>query len=90
VEDNLSYVGTSDLLLGRLLTHDIGQVYVTGSAFVILSAPQAILQTVYDDDTTPLEAIAVDEVSGKIACCTRTVVRIYSPYGLEENLLKVI
>ncbi|KAL2149562.1 hypothetical protein VTH82DRAFT_8213 [Thermothelomyces myriococcoides] len=61
---------------GRRIT-----AYITGNAFVILGAPSQLLQTVYDDDPEPLEAIALDEASGKIAVCTRRVVRVYRPLG---------
>lgn len=56
---------------------------------MILSRHNKILQTIYDDDETFLEAIAIDEVSGKIATCTRTNVRVYAPYGEGEDTLKV-
>ncbi|KAK4248662.1 RAVE protein 1 C terminal-domain-containing protein [Corynascus novoguineensis] len=61
---------------GRRIT-----AYITGNALVILGAPDELLQTVYDDDTEPLQAIALDEASGKIAVCTRHVVRVYQPLG---------
>ncbi len=44
----------------------------------------------YDDDEDPLEAVALDEGSGKIAVCTHRTVRIYKPFGLEEDALKVL
>jgi hypothetical protein len=56
---------------------------------VILSGPDAIIQTIYDDTEEHLEAIAVDEVTGKIATCARDNVRVYKPYGLGEDALKV-
>jgi len=56
---------------------------------VILSGHDTIIQTIYDDDETFLEAIAVDEASGKIATCTRKEVRVYKPYGEGEDALKV-
>lgn len=62
---------------------------MTGNAFVILSGHDSILQTIYDDDDTVLEAIALDEATGKIATCTRKEVRIYKPYGEGEDALKV-
>ncbi|KAI6780306.1 Regulator of V-ATPase in vacuolar membrane protein-like protein [Emericellopsis cladophorae] len=63
-------------------------VYITGNAITILSDPRTILQTIYDDDEQPLEAIALDESTGKIASCTSEQVRIYRPFGLRENALK--
>jgi hypothetical protein len=65
------------------------QAYITGNAFVILSGHDTILQTIYDDDETFLEGIALDEASGKIATCTAKDVRIYKPYGEGEDALKV-
>ena len=67
----------------------ITQAYITGNAFSILGEPDTLVQTVYDDDEQPLEAIALDEASGKIAVCTHDAVRIYKPFGLEDDALKV-
>ncbi|KAL2144684.1 hypothetical protein VTI28DRAFT_8712 [Corynascus sepedonium] len=67
---------TTGCWAGRQIT-----AYITGNALVILGAPDELLQTVYDDDTEPLQAIALDEASGKIAVCTRHVVRVYQPLG---------
>ncbi|KAK4166197.1 regulator of V-ATPase in vacuolar membrane protein 1 [Cladorrhinum sp. PSN259] len=54
--------------------------YITGNAIAILGDSDVLLQTVYDDDETPLESIAFDEAEGKIAVCTtKGVVRIYKP-----------
>jgi hypothetical protein len=65
------------------------QAYITGNAFVVLTKPDTILQTIYDDDDNPLEAIAIDEGSGKIATCAGSSIRIYRPYGQGEDALKV-
>lgn len=65
------------------------QAYITGNAFAILSDHQTLLQTVYDDDESPLRAIAFDEASGKIATATDGHVRIYKPFGLEDDALRV-
>ncbi|KAH8694846.1 RAVE protein 1 C terminal-domain-containing protein [Ilyonectria robusta] len=62
--------------------------YITGSAFAILDGSYGVLQTIYDDDPQPLEAIAFDEASGKIATCTATQVRVYRPFGSREDALK--
>ncbi|KAM5362747.1 hypothetical protein ACJA88_013863 [Fusarium oxysporum] len=64
-------------------------VYITGSAFAILEGSHGILQTVYDEGEQPLEAIAFDEATGKIATCTLTQVRLYKPFGSREDTLKV-
>ncbi|KAH7146567.1 RAVE protein 1 C terminal-domain-containing protein [Dactylonectria macrodidyma] len=62
--------------------------YITGSAFAILDGSHGVLQTIYDDDPQPLEAIAFDEASGKIATCTLTQIRVYRPFGSREDALK--
>ncbi|KAL2876783.1 regulator of (H+)-ATPase in vacuolar membrane [Colletotrichum sp. CLE4] len=64
------------------------QVYITGSAFTILGDADTILQTVYDDDPSHLQAVAFDESSGKVATCTESVIRVYKPFGQTENALK--
>ena len=56
---------------------------------VILSRPDTILQTIYDDDETQLDAIAIDETSGKIAVSAGRNIRIYKPYGQGEDALQV-
>ncbi|RDL37231.1 WD40 repeat-like protein [Venustampulla echinocandica] len=62
--------------------------YITGNAFVVLSGPDSILQTIYDSDESELDAIALDETSGKIATCAGTNIRVYKPYGHEDDALK--
>lgn len=65
------------------------QTYISGNCFAILAEPETLLQTVYDDaDERPLEAIAFDEASGKIAVCTTERVRIYRPLGVQDEALK--
>ncbi|KAK1565980.1 WD repeat domain-containing protein [Colletotrichum navitas] len=63
-------------------------VYITGSAFTILGDSDTIIQTIYDDDPSHLQAVAFDESSGKIATCTDSVVRVYRPFGQSEDALK--
>ncbi|KAI0025835.1 regulator of V-ATPase in vacuolar membrane protein [Xylariomycetidae sp. FL0641] len=63
-------------------------VYISGNALAILSDPQTILQTIYDDDERKLEAVAFDESSGKIAACTDATVRVYRPLDDTEDSLK--
>ncbi|KAI6751274.1 hypothetical protein HG530_014188 [Fusarium avenaceum] len=63
-------------------------VYITGGAFAILEGSHTILQTVYDEGEQPLEAIAFDEATGKIATCTLAQVRVYRPFGSREDALK--
>lgn len=65
------------------------QSYITGNAIVILTGPESILQTIYDDDEAHLDAIALDELSGKIATCAGSSIRVYKPYGQGEDALKV-
>ena len=43
----------------------------------------------YDDDDTPLDAIVIDEASGKIVTGAGQIVRVYKPYGQVEDSLKV-
>ncbi|KAF4628729.1 hypothetical protein G7Y89_g9420 [Cudoniella acicularis] len=62
--------------------------YVTGNALVVLTGSDSILQTIYDDDEAELEAIAIDELSGKIATCAGSNVRVYKPYGQGEDALQ--
>ncbi|KAH6604963.1 hypothetical protein Trco_006670 [Trichoderma cornu-damae] len=63
--------------------------YITGNAFTILDGLQTIIQTIYDESDEPLHAIAIDELTGKIATSTATQVRIYKPLrGLQEDALK--
>ncbi|KAK7416511.1 regulator of (H+)-ATPase in vacuolar membrane [Neonectria magnoliae] len=66
----------------------VSQTYITGSAFAILEGSRGVIQTIYDDDPQPLDAIAFDEASGKIATCTSTQVRVYRPFGSREDALK--
>lgn len=62
--------------------------YISGSAFTILDGSHGVIQTIYDDDPQPLESIAFDEASGKVATCTSTHVRVYRPFGSREDALK--
>ncbi|KAI1353257.1 WD repeat domain-containing protein [Xylaria sp. FL0043] len=63
-------------------------VYITGNALSILSDAATVLQTIYDDDSRTLEAVAFDESSGKIAACTDGTVRVYRPLGHTHDSLK--
>ena len=55
------------------------QVYLTGNAFTVLTGPQTVVQTVYADSEDALEAVDIDEESGRIATCTRTQIAVYKP-----------
>lgn len=62
--------------------------YISGSALVILSGPNHLLQTIYLDEHDELDAVAIDEGTGKIATCSSKEVTIYKPYGRTEGGLK--
>lgn len=65
--------------------------YISGHAFTVLSASHRVIQTVYDDDSEQqLDAIVLDEASGKIATCTPKQVRIYCPLALQDESVKQI
>ena len=57
---------------------------------MILSGPYNLIQTIYDDQLLALEAVVMDEVTGKIAICSSDEIHIYKPYGKKEGALKVI
>lgn len=63
-------------------------VYISGHALVILGGPHTLLQTIYVDDADSLEAVTIDEASGKIAVCGGSDVFIYQPYGIKRETLK--
>lgn len=63
--------------------------YISGSAFIILDESHHVIQTIYDDDNDrQLDAIVIDEISGKIATCSAEQVRIYQPLILREDSVK--
>jgi hypothetical protein len=64
-------------------------VYISGQALVILGGPHKLLQTIYVDDTPALEAVAIDEASGRIAVCGGPYAFVYQPYGVLNETLKV-
>jgi hypothetical protein len=64
-------------------------VYISGHALVILGGPHTLLQTIYVDDADSLEAVTIEETSGKIAACGGPDVFIYQPYGIRNETLKV-
>lgn len=71
------------------LVADTSKAYVSGNAIIILKGPQEILQTIYVDDVDELEAVTIEESSGRIAVCSQQQVYIYSPIGRDEGVLKV-
>lgn len=56
---------------------------------MILSSPHSLIQTIYDDQLPALEAVVIDEATGKIAICSSERVHIFKPYGEKEDALKV-
>ncbi|PSS00528.1 RAVE protein 1 C terminal-domain-containing protein [Coniella lustricola] len=62
--------------------------YISGNAIAILSDHETLLQTIYDDDDQPLEAVSLDEASGKLAVCTDKTVRVYRPFLHGDGDLK--
>ncbi|ERF76244.1 hypothetical protein EPUS_04321 [Endocarpon pusillum Z07020] len=62
--------------------------YISGRALIILGDAQKILQTIYIDDAASLEAVTIDERSGKIAVCDNIHIFIYRPVGKEEGVLR--
>ncbi|KAF2635435.1 hypothetical protein P280DRAFT_473836 [Massarina eburnea CBS 473.64] len=88
-----------DILPGRpqaklqAVTHGLWKrqqiiAYISGNALVILESPSHVLQTTYIDEETALEAVALDENSGKIAVCSTRHIYIYKPYGQDEGAVK--
>ena len=66
------------------------QVYISGNALTILSGPRKLLQTIYLEESDPLDAVTFDEGTGKIATCSRSTLYLYRPYGKDEGALKVL
>ncbi|KAH7396902.1 RAVE protein 1 C terminal-domain-containing protein [Phaeosphaeria sp. MPI-PUGE-AT-0046c] len=62
--------------------------YISGNALVILDRPNHVLQTIYIDDEFELEAVALDEGTGKLAVCSKQHIYIYRPYGQDEGVVK--
>jgi WD40 repeat protein len=63
-------------------------VYISGNAVVVLDGPSNLFQTIYQDDVESLDAVVIDEKTGKIAVASGTSVHIYKPYGQDEGVLK--
>ena len=47
------------------------------------------MQTTYIDEAEELEAVTLDEETGKIAVCSLESLHIFQPYGQDENAVKV-
>jgi hypothetical protein len=63
--------------------------YITGNAVTILSDATTLVQTIYDIDPDPLQAIALDEASGALAVCTAKAVRLYRPALEPDDKIQV-
>ncbi|KAF2757793.1 WD repeat protein-like protein [Pseudovirgaria hyperparasitica] len=63
-------------------------IYISGNALVILGGPNRVLQTIYTESEIGLEAVCLDEATGKIATCAGDHVYVYKPYGQDEDALK--
>ncbi|KAI0996628.1 Regulator of V-ATPase in vacuolar membrane protein 1 [Podosphaera aphanis] len=59
--------------------------YITGSSLVILTGSFSLIQAIYDESGEQLKAIAFDETNGKIAASTEHNIRVYKPYGQEDE-----
>ncbi|KAF1957089.1 hypothetical protein CC80DRAFT_411478 [Byssothecium circinans] len=88
-----------DILPGRpqaklqAVTHGLWErqqiiAYISGNALIILDSPSHVLQTTYIDEETELEAVALDENTGKLAVCSTHHIYIYKPYGQDEGAVK--
>lgn len=62
---------------------------MSGNALIILDSPNHVLQTTYIDEESELEAVALDENTGKIATCSTRHIYVYQPYGQDEGAIKV-
>ena len=61
------------------------QAYISGNALIILDSPNHVVQTIYIDQEDELEAVALDENSGKLATCSTNHVYIYEPYINDDD-----
>ncbi|KAL9103855.1 MAG: hypothetical protein Q9163_001133 [Psora crenata] len=78
----LQAVTTAQWLGKRLIA------YISGNALVILGGPHDLIQTTYHDQCEELDAVIIDETSGKIATCSSDEIYVYKPYGREEGVPK--
>ncbi|KAF2488393.1 hypothetical protein BU16DRAFT_623447 [Lophium mytilinum] len=62
--------------------------YISGNSVVVLDGYNHVLQTIYIEEEEDLEAIKLDEETGKIATCSGEHIYIYKPYGQDEGALK--
>jgi hypothetical protein len=55
----------------------------------VLDRPNHVIQTIYIDEESELEAVTIDSCIGKIAVCSMKNIYIYQPYGQDEGFVKV-
>lgn len=65
------------------------KAYISGNGLVVLEGANKLLQTIYEDEVEDLDAVALDEASGKIATCSGSTIYVYRPYGKDEGALRV-
>ena len=65
------------------------KVYISGNAIVILGGAHNLLQTIYVDDTDALQAVVINEFSGKIAVCGGRDIFVYHAYRIHDEAPKV-
>ncbi|CAI6326249.1 unnamed protein product [Periconia digitata] len=59
--------------------------YISGNALIILDSPNHVVQTIYIDQEDELEAVALDENTGKLATCSKKRAYIFEPYINDED-----
>ncbi|KAL1651809.1 regulator of (H+)-ATPase in vacuolar membrane [Didymella pomorum] len=64
------------------------QIIVRRNALIILDRPNHVVQTIYIDEESELEAVAVDEGTGKLAACSTRNIFVYQPYSVEYGVYK--
>lgn len=63
-------------------------VYISGNALVILNGARELIQTIYVDNVANLNAVTIEETSGRIAAVGESHLHIYEPRGRDEGLLR--
>ncbi|EEH44592.2 uncharacterized protein PADG_00881 [Paracoccidioides brasiliensis Pb18] len=62
--------------------------YISGNALVILTGAHKLQQTIYLDDAEQLEAIVIDEASGRIAVAGGPDISVFNPYRVGDDTWK--
>jgi hypothetical protein len=65
------------------------KAYISGHALIILRGAQDLLQTIYVDETESLDAVTIDEATGRIAVCGGPDIFVFHPYWIKRETLKV-